>query len=469
MKNQTGIDTYRATPKSRILTIFCLLALLLAACASSTPISYVPEPTPASAVQPQAGSHPPVILQVDERQEVVNGYLMIYRDVYFTDPDGDAVAMIYSVVSSSLTFPLNIPDAPIEASAEQQKGEALFTMTDGCGQKVELTYEARIQDRAGNLSGPEFFTISCPAPQPLDTRPLLISGLITALPIALLLLFGFWLLFRNHPADRLPALQSTILMFLLFMILKFLNLVFHEGGHSLYLLVHGVPITLYVHPFFFSGFSRPVIDTSIWKDILGSATALPVGVLISLPFWKRRSLALLPLVMLFPFIALNDGINVMGIMGGDFLNVIQTNRLLAAPFTISGTLIVCIGLISLFSLFPLAGLDPRDNKALFVIPAAMFLWGAVSFLVAHLFVLGSPINLEFFMGREILLNANSFILLLIFGIVLAVLYITLFRKLYPRLPAWLRNETVNLTWKGLRLPAILWAVSLFIGLVWGMN
>jgi hypothetical protein len=256
-----------------------------------------------------------------------------------------------------------------------------------------------------------------------------------------------------------------ILIFFLFMVLHFLYLILHEGGHSLYLLVRGVPITLYVHPFMFSGFSRPIIDSSIWKDILGSATAFPLGLLISLPFWKRRSLALLPLVMLFPYVALMDGINVMGIMGGDFVNMVQSTGLPAAPFIILGALIVCIGLISLLSLFPLAGLDPRDNKALFVLPAAFFLWSALSFLVAHLFVPGSPIDLKYSVGPEIMLGANSFILLLIFGIFFAVLYVTLFRSLYPRLPAWLRTGTVNLTWKDLRLPGILWAVSVVIGLI----
>ena len=52
-----------------------------------------------------------------------------------------------------------------------------------------------------------------------------------------------------------------------------------------------------------------------------------------------------------------------------------------------------------------------------------------------------------------------------FGLLLAVLYITLFRKIHPRLPAWLRTDTVALTWKDLRLPAILAAVSVILGLI----
>jgi hypothetical protein len=460
MKTQT-FESNRNTQKPRILAFFYLLSLLLTACSSSALTSQPSEPT----VQPQAGGQPPVIIWVRERQEIINGYLFYYQGIYFTDPDGDAVAMTYDTRSSSLTFPLKFPDTPIETSAEEQRGEALFIETTACWQKMELAYESRIQDQAGNLSEPVLMTMSCMVPQPLDTRPLLVAGLSTAIPIALVLLLGFWLLFRQRPAERLPALRSMILLFFMFMLLKFLQFVLHEGGHSLYLLVRGVPITLYVHPFLFSGFARPIIpNSSIWSDILGSATAIPVGLLISLLFWKRRSLALLPWVMLFPYIALLDGFNIMGTTG-DFWNVVQSTGLPAALFFIPGALIVCIGIISLFSLLPLAGLNPRDHKALFVLPAALFLMSAFSFLVAHLFVPGSPIDLEYFMGREILLGANSFIPMLILGIFLTALYITLFRKLYPRLPAWLRTEIVTLTWKDLRLPGILWAVSVVIGLI----
>jgi hypothetical protein len=69
------------------------------------------------------------------------------------------------------------------------------------------------------------------------------------------------------------------------------------------------------------------------------------------------------------------------------------------------------------------------------------------------------------MGRDIIFSASSFVFTMIIGIILAVLYVTLFRRLYPRLPAWLRTETVNLTWKDLRLPGLLWAVSVIIGLM----
>ncbi len=460
MKTQP-VATNENPRKARIPAFFCLLTFLLTACLSATPSSQPLEP----AVQPPAGSHAPVILRVVERQQVEDGYLYQHEDIYFTDPDGDATAMTYAVTSSSLTYPLNFPDTPIEASAEEQRVEALFTETIACWQKLELAYQGRIRDSSGNLSEPVRIRLSCTAPQPLDTRPLVISGLGTALAIALLLLLGFWLLFRKRPAGRLPALRSMILLFFLFMLLKFLQVLIHEGGHSLYALLRGVPTTLYVHPFMFAGYSRPnIVGASIGYDILGSAIALPVGLLISMLFWKRRSTARLPLLMLFPFIALNDGFNVMGMMG-DFRNVVQSSGLPAALFLILGALIFCIGMLSLFSLLPLAGLDPGDPGALFVLPAAVFLASALSFLVAHLFVPGSPIARAYFLGREILSSASLGFVFTVIFFVLAVLYVSLFRKLSPWLPAWLRSGTVNLTWKDLRLPGILWAVSVIIGLI----
>lgn len=452
------------SPFFYLLAIGCILSALLVACSS---------PASGPAVQPQvvgdaqAGGHTPVILRVVERQEVSDGYLWFHQDIYFTDVDGDAAVMTHRMISTSLAYSPNFTDDPIEASADEQQVEALFTLSIPCWQKLELAFENRIQDRAGNLSEPVLFSMSCTAPQPLDTTPLLISGLGMALAIAFILLLGFWLLFRKRLADSIPALRSMIFIFFLFMLLKFFQVVLHEGGHALLLLWRGVPITLYVHPFIFNGYARPIIagETGLWKDILGSATAIPVGLIISLQFWKRRSPTLLLWVMLFPYIALMDGYNIMGIQG-DFWNLAQSTGLPAALFLILGVLIFCIGLISLFSLFPLAGLDPCDLKTLFVLPAAMFMISVLSFLVAHLFVPGSPINLEYFLGQEILLSANySSVIFLIFGLFLAVLYVTLFRKLYPRLPAWLRSKPVDLTWEDLRLPGILWAVSVVIGLI----
>ncbi len=54
---------------------------------------------------------------------------------------------------------------------------------------------------------------------------------------------------------------------------------------------------------------------------------------------------------------------------------------------------------------------------------------------------------------------------LISGVILTVIYVTLYRWMYPRLPALLVTETVQLVWKDLRSPALLAAVSLVIRLI----
>ncbi len=448
----------------RNLAFIILFSLLLVACSSSTPASQPPVSISQLSSQSPADSHPPVILRSEEREEIIDGFLYIYQDIFFTDPDGDAVAVTYHQISSSLTYPIKFTDDPIEASAEEQSNEALFTVVGRCWQKLELAFESRILDQAGNVSEPVTFRMSCTTPPAVDTRTLLINGLSMAIPVALLLVLGFALLFRKNPSERLPALRSMLLFFCLVLLFRFIQLILHEGGHALYLVARHIPFTLYVHPFDISGYNRPAIDSSVWKDILGSVIALPLSLLISLPIWKRRSTALLPLVMLLPYVAINDGANILG-LEGDFRNLVQTNGLSPIPFFVLGGLIIIFGIVSLFSLLPLLGLDPKDKKSLFVLPAALFLWSALSFVVAILFVPGSPIDREYFLGREILAGANTFLFTALLGVFLAVLYLTLYRKIQPRLPAWLRSEKVQPTWKDLRIPGLLAAFSVIIGLI----
>lgn len=456
-------DTNRKHLRPRILAFLFLAILLLTACSSASPVSQPPEPAPV--VEPLAGSHPPVILRVVEREEIIDGFQYDYFDIYFTDPDGDAVAVTYREVSTSLSYQLPLSDDPIEASIEEQKGEAVFTAGGRCRFRLEWALESRVRDQAGNLSEPVIYRISCATPPVVDTRSFLINVLSLAIPIALILGMGFWLLFQKRPAERLPILRSTLLLFCLLLLSIFGYLTLHEGGHCLYPVSRGIPFTLYVHPFLMPGYCRPAID-NIWKDILGSMTSLPLAALISLPFWKRRSPALLPLGMLFSYVAIADGINVSGLIGGDFMNLVQDNGVSPIPFILLGALIFVVGIGSLFAILPLLGLDPKEKKALFVLPAAMFLVGVLSILAACIVVPGSSINREYFLGQEIMTQMRVFLAgMTILWAILAVFYVTLWRRAYPRLPAWLRTETGALNWKDLRLPALLAAVSVILGIL----
>jgi hypothetical protein len=71
-------------------------------------------------METNAANHTPVILEVAERQETQNGYLIIHKDITFTDPAGDAVTVVNKVVSA--IQPAKVMDDMIRSSAEEQKG-----------------------------------------------------------------------------------------------------------------------------------------------------------------------------------------------------------------------------------------------------------------------------------------------------------------------------------------------------------
>lgn len=260
------------------------------------------------------------------------------------------------------------------------------------------------------------------------------------------------------------AIRSTLLLTGMLFLLRFMGLILHEGGHALYLLVSGFSITLYVHPFAFAGYARPMGNFDLWTHISGSAVALPAALLISLPFWKRRSLATLPFLMLFPWVAFNDGMYMLQ-RQGDYRNLMQVTGLPDIVFVGVGGLIAGVGLVLLFSLLPLLGLSLQDKKPLLVIPTAMFLWAFSSMLVAHLVVPGSWIDVKYSLAREIVSGTNSYYVNAIMGLLLALLYLTFYRWLRPRLGTGLRMETVHLTWNDLRLPGLLFVISVILGLI----
>jgi uncharacterized membrane protein len=124
-----------------------------------------------------------------------------------------------------------------------------------------------------------------------------------------------------------------------------------------------------------------------------------------------------------------------------------------------------LGLFFFVSLLPLLGLVPGDAGSLCVVPAGLLLWSILSIPVAYLFVPGSPIDLRYQRGSEIIQTANANpITAGIVAVVIAAIYVSLYRWIYPSLPAWIRTVTVQLTWKDLRLPALVSTCCVVIGL-----
>jgi pimeloyl-ACP methyl ester carboxylesterase len=298
----------------------------------------------------------------------------------------------------------------------------------------------------------------------LNTIPIPARGLYIGLVLVLAFLLGFWSFFHRRPVERLSAFQSTLFLACLFIPLRFIGLVLHEGGHALYHLVRGSGFSLFVHPFAFSGYSRPMVDFSVWTHISGSAVAIPAALLIFLLFWKQRSLATLPILMLFPWVAINDGMYMLQ-RQGDYHNLLQVTRLPDFVLIGLGSLIACIGLVLFFSLLPLLGLPPQGRKPILIIPAAMFLWAFSSMLVAHLVVPVSPFAIQNDLVWEIVPPTNEYFINAGMGMLFAVLYLTLYRWLRPLLPAGLRMETIDLSWKNLRLPGFFFTASVILGLI----
>lgn len=244
-------------------------------------------------------------------------------------------------------------------------------------------------------------------------------------------------------------------------------MILHEGGHALWTLIQRRTLFLfYVHPFSFSGYIRDDVDwTIVWPHAFGPAMGILVPLLIFIPLWKHRSISNLPLVMLFPYGAIGQGLYILS-LSGDIRNIMQITGLPGTVFAVLGSLIFSSGIFFLISLFPLLGVAPEDKRSLLVIPSALSMYCIFGMLVAYLCLPGSPVDVQYQLGGEILTAAKTLTIIYpLLGVLLASLHITLYRWIYRKLPAGLRTETISLTWKDLRIPAVLAAISVILGLI----
>lgn len=264
------------------------------------------------------------------------------------------------------------------------------------------------------------------------------------------------------------AIRSILLFFCVLFSLRFWLLLTHEGGHALADLIQGnVTRVLYVHPFYFSGYTRPFFLDRVLNHAAGPVVGILVPLVIFVLLWKRRSVALLPLVMVFPWVAMETGVNLIQIaQTGDYHNILRLTGLPAAVIIIPCLLLLALGIFFFLSLLPLLGLSPKDWRVLFVLPAAVILWSGVSIVVARLVVPGSPIEVIYHEGKSIIQTAQGVWQLgVLLVLLLGGIYLTLYRPIYPRLPAWLRSETARLTWNDLRIPALAAAGCIIVGLI----
>ena len=266
------------------------------------------------------------------------------------------------------------------------------------------------------------------------------------------------------------TLQSILLLFCLLFPLSFMQLILHEGGHALIHLILGGRIDVfYAHPFALDGYVRPILYwDNVWTHVSGPVVAILVSLLIFTLFWKRRSLTILPIVLLFPWSAIRASMGLINLAAktGDYYNIIQITGMPATVFYIMGFILAVVGIFFFISLFPLLGLAPEELSSLFVVPAGLFLWGLLGIGVAYLCVPGSRIDVQYHMGASLLMSVKIYPFLgAVMGALLAVIYITLYRRVYKSLPAGLQTDIVSLSWRDLRNPSLLFTISVILGII----
>lgn len=267
------------------------------------------------------------------------------------------------------------------------------------------------------------------------------------------------------------TLQSALLVFLLFFPVTFMSMLLHEAGHALVNLIDGYPVHfLYAHPFSFVGFVRPGADYyNVWVHASGEIFELLVSAVIFILLWKRRSFYTLPFLLVFPWSALYNGIGgIFDTLGhtGDYHNIITITGWPPTGFYLISLIYIIGGIFFLISLLPLLGLKPEDWKSLLAIPVGMLLYSAVGLIIAPALVPGSPIDVQYQVAQEIITSARYRpIFMGSVGLLLALIYGTLYRTTYKRLPARLRTEESCLSWKDILYAGALFIISLVLGLI----
>jgi hypothetical protein len=267
------------------------------------------------------------------------------------------------------------------------------------------------------------------------------------------------------------TIQSTLLLFFTLFPLMFMDTLIHEGGHALSNLAHGLAVRLfYVHPFSMNGYTILNLPWALtaWDYAAGHVATFIISLPLFIFLWRRRSVAILPFVMLFPWTASHAIMTVSGIAQGidDFNYVINMTGWPAWPFLAIFSILAVVGIFLFVSCFPLLGLEPKDKRTLFVIPVGFLLWTFVSLTVAYLCVPGSRADVQFHMRETIISSARNGVFVgLIMGVLFAVVYFTLYRVTERKLPASLRTEKRNLAWRDLLVPGVLSVISIVVGIL----
>lgn len=117
------------------------------------------EQSPSSEPTPALGA--PIITDVKIREETSSNGLVIYQDVYFHDPDGDAYYTDWQITSATNPDAI-VANGTISSNSDQQKAGTFTTGTWTCGSSTyTIKFWVTLLDRAGNESNGFEYTINC--------------------------------------------------------------------------------------------------------------------------------------------------------------------------------------------------------------------------------------------------------------------------------------------------------------------
>jgi|GEM_PF-5689248 len=275
----------------------------------------------------------------------------------------------------------------------------------------------------------------------------------------------------QHNVQFSTSWKAVVLLAVTMYPVSFLHVLFHEVGHALMAFAYGESgIQLFIHPFAFSCYARPIVtlDNGLYH-LAGPLAGLLIPLVIFLIARRWRSPRSLFLVMLFPWSLLWEGLNMLAILTntGDFYNLAMLTGIPTMLFAVIGIALMLAGTLMIDSRLPLAGIKPDNYNSLWVVPLSVILWSLPSFLVACWLIPKSDFVIQWQLQEEIQTVARMWLFLMAaIGLLLGSAHVTLYRLLDRRFKKKRKQSIITIRWRDMVLPTVWGVLSVAVGLVW---